>query len=364
VYHLLGITKEKRMKRVLSIAVVFALAIGLFAGCGGGDQGDRVVENLFENTYDGEYFTIQYPNDYKVEKSFMGTNIIPEGASEGDGMNSTITVDETRTPELKKGDIAFLKEKTEGEMGETGGMMDDIGLEEVDFAGYKALSMKLSFLGMNIETYAIPFDGWTLTVAGSYMDDDKDLIKKMLSTFNVTNENYEGSTEFDFDFEDDEDTDTDDEDLGFDFGTSDQFEEKYEGSFFKIGLPEGAEVTEMEENGYMFTCNGFDLVVMAEEESDYEQGNIQYVKDEVEEEIASGEIHTVEDMSIDLIYDAVWFEGDSGEGQDMVVVIVPLSGWMVSIYGSNYTNETKEDMRTMIRSMEIPDMFYMTNLEE
>jgi hypothetical protein len=360
------------MKKVLTIAIVFALAFGFAVGCGGEVEEDKPA---FANVHSGEYFEISYPDGWEVKDEGMaGFTISPisEDDEEDDGFNmdmTAITIQDIKADDSKRGDLQKAIEEIEAEQNAEGmeGMEDMFDFEETTFAGEKALKMSITFL-VTMESYIIPMDGWTITVG--MIGSDK-TAKKILDTFKITDPNYSGSEDLmDFDMGDDTDDDwdtefPDDEDDEMEdlFGSEEDLAvgETYEGEYFTITKPDNFTFDVYEEAPYSvtFSCPEFTLMIECEEEEGYIWSDTEALKDEVEEEINSGEISVVEDIELGF-NSAVWLEGE-GEMGGMIMVGVPMTDWLITIMAMGYedTDEMRAEIRKMIMTFDVTDMFYL-----
>ena len=195
------------MRKVMTTVVVLALALGFVVGCGGG--GEDIP--AFANTHKGEFFEISYPDGWEVkDEALTGFAISPiaeddEESSEFSFDMTAVTIQDIKAPDSKRGNVDKALEALKAEGGEE--MMEMVDIETTTFAGEKAIKTSLTFL-VTMESYTIPMDGWTITVA---MIGSDEIALDILNTFKITDPNYSGSEDpFDFDMDfDDEDFDDD-----------------------------------------------------------------------------------------------------------------------------------------------------------
>lgn len=355
------------MRRFTVCAVVLLLAVGLFIGCGGGDSSSSssyVFKSDFENVYDGAFFKIGYPENWEVKDDPMSGGItispVSEDAEDEEEFNfdmTSITIMDMKSEGTKRGDLSEIEKQMMEEGGEEAMEMMDI--DKTTLSGEKALKMSMTFL-FSIESYTIPMDGWTISIA---MMGDDETAKKILDTFTITNPNYDGSKDM-MDMGDDEEFEWgNDEEEEFVWDDEEETEidlavgEDYIGEYFTMTIPEGFEIIDDDPDEIMFNGPDFMMIVACEEEEGYIWSDTDMLKEEVAEEINSGEISVVEDIEIGF-NSAVWLEGEDSE-MSMIMVGVPMTDWIITIMGSGFTSdEAKEQFRSMVMTFDVTDMFY------
>ena len=109
----------------------------------------------------------------------------------------------------------------------------------------------------------------------------------------------------------------------------------------------------------MFSCPEFTLMIGCEKEEGYIWSDTQTLRDEVEEEINSGEISIVEDVELGF-NSALWLQGEGDVGA-MTMVGVPMTDWLITIMAMEYedTDELRAEIRKMIMTFDVTDMFYL-----
>ncbi len=358
------------MRRFTVFAVALLLAVGLFVGCGGGESSSSssssyTFKSDFPNVHDGEFFKIGYPDNWEVKDDPMsgGLTISPiseDSEDEGEEFNfdmTSITIMDMKSEGTKRGDLSEIEKQMMEEGGEEAMEMMDI--EKTTLSGEKALKMSMTFL-MEIESYTIPMDGWTISVA---MLGGDETAKKILDTFTITNPNYDGSKDM-MDVGDDEDFEwgnDDEEEIVWDDEEETEIDlavgEDYEGEYFTMTIPEGFEINDEDPDEIMFDSPDFMMIVACDEEEGYIWSDTDILKEEVEEEINSGEISVVEEIEIGF-NSALWLEGEDSE-MSMVMVGIPMTDWIITIMGSGFTSdEAKEQFKSMVMTFDVTDMFY------
>ncbi len=357
------------MKKLMSVAVVLLLVVGLVVGCGGGDDSSDSAgfSTDLANTFEGKFFKIGYPEGWEVteEPSSVTIQPIPKDDENEEEFNfdmTAVTIQDSKSPDSKRGKVQGILDGMMEEAGdEAAGMFD---LEASDFAGEKALKMEITFLVV-MESYIIPMNDWTITVG---MIGNNKEAKEILESFFITDPNYSGSTDaiedWDLDndekpvFDDDWDLDDDEEETedDDDFSLFDTPEGAYKGEYFTINQPEGFVVEDEDPNEVIFTGADFTIMIACEKEEGYIWGDIDMLKEELKEEIESGEVSNVEDIEIG-VNSAIWMEDDA---ENMIMIGIPMTDWFVAIMVTDFEgDDIKAEIKKMVMTFDVTDMFYL-----
>lgn len=174
------------MKKLIVLSVVFALALGLVIGCGDKkptDNGD--VEETpstritFGNMYEGDGFSIEYPDDWEISKDFHDYDqLVPCNKDELSIVCiNFMTMD---SPGISKGDIDLFLENLQSAFADN----DSMEIKKVRLGSATAVGtfIKDGLLG---DSYNIPLDDKLLTVSSMYDDETKQIVDDILSTFKL-----------------------------------------------------------------------------------------------------------------------------------------------------------------------------------
>jgi len=182
------------VRKLSAFILVAVLVVGFVVGCGGGEKPVNDEEPLsnesnndpisgaitLDNLHNGDFFTIEYPNDWGVEEDGETGGIILTPIDAGDFNTTEITVSDNPIPGLTGNDVDELIEETKKQPG--GG---DFDITKINFNGYDTMLMKMEVMSIFIETYNIPVDGAMPIVTASFEEDAEDAVRDILSTFKL-----------------------------------------------------------------------------------------------------------------------------------------------------------------------------------